>query len=662
VIEIDGLGFKYVGRREPTIRDLSLSIQAGESVLVLGPSGCGKSTLALCLNGAVPQAISGEMSGAVRIDGLDTRRASMADLAQRVGIVFQDPEAQFCMLNVEDEVAFGLENLAVPRAEMDARIDGALAMVGLLDRRGERIERLSGGQKQRLALACVLAQEPDILVLDEPTAQLDPAATAEVMALLGRLRAQRRHTLVIVEHRLDEVMPLVDRALVFSASGELVADGPPRQVIREHGDWLAEAGVWTPHVSELARGLAHKGIVVDPFPVTVDEAVTALRPHVPRLEEAPLHPTMGRCAARTSATPTSLHPHGHLTPSPPYHGPLRGGGAGGEGHRCSPLQRNGDDVGAGPERCRSAERYSRSAGACEPKDSRAAQRPGVWSSTPLLQVRGLSFGYARAPKPVLRGLSFSIESGELVAVVGANGAGKSTLARLIAGIVRPPAGAVLVNGRDVSAVRTGALARDVGYVFQYPEHQFVGQTVLDDVAYGLRRAGVAEKEAVARANAMLDDFGLSRLGPAHPFTLSHGEQRRLSVASMLVLGQRLLLLDEPTFGQDQRNATMLLDKLEALAASGRAIVAVSHDMRLVAERAQRVLVLVDGSLVFDGPPADLFADADLLARARLTPPPLWELSARLGLLRPLTVPVAASRQDNRTGPLVAGPVGRGSPA
>jgi energy-coupling factor transport system ATP-binding protein len=223
-----------------------------------------------------------------------------------------------------------------------------------------------------------------------------------------------------------------------------------------------------------------------------------------------------------------------------------------------------------------------------------------------------------------------------VAVVGANGAGKSTLARSIAGILRPPPGTIYVNGQDAAEIALSTLAREVGYVFQYPEHQFVGQTALDDVAYGPRRAGLPERDARERAEAMLDAFGLLRLALAHPFTLSHGEQRRLSVASMLVLGQRLLLLDEPTFGQDQRNASMLLDKLESLAAEGRAIVAVSHDMRLVAERAHRVLVLADGALAFDGPPAALFADDALLARARLTVPPVWDVSRQLGLRTPLS--------------------------
>jgi len=615
VIEIERLTFKYVGRRQLTLREVSLNIRAGESVLVLGPSGCGKSTLALCLNGAIPHAISGDLRGAVRIGGLDTRRASMADLAQRVGIVFQDPEAQFCMLGVEDEVAFGLENLAVPRAEMDRRIDAALGMVGLGHRRHERIERLSGGQKQRLALACVLAQEPKILVLDEPTAQLDPAGTAEVMDLLGQLRAGGEHTLVIVEHRLDEVMPLVDRAIVFSADGELVADGPPREVIREHGDWLAEAGVWTPQVSELARDLEREGIALDPFPITVPEAVEALRPHARMLGSDGT-----RVGGAMNCAPTGSDPVGAQFIAPPC---------------VAPASIPSVHIGATTTR---------------------RERAGV----PILRVRGLTYQYPRAAAPVLCDVSCSIDGGEFVAIVGANGAGKSTLARLIASIVRPPRGTIEVAGRDVSQVPSAELARSVGYVFQYPEHQFVGRTVLDDVAHGPRRAGNSEGEAIALSEAMLDDFGLLRLGPAHPFTLSHGEQRRLSVASMLVLGQQMLLLDEPTFGQDQRNATMLLDKLEALAAEGRAIVAVSHDMRLVAERAQRVLVMVDGTLAFDGPPARLFADRALLRRARLVPPPLWDLGQRLGLSRPIVQPGSVRVGSGGAGPIGVGPAVQGA--
>ena len=474
----------------------------------------------------------------------------MADMARRVGVVFQDPETQFCMLTVEEEVAFGLENLAVPRAEMDARIDQALDWVELQGRRRDRIEWLSGGQKQRLALACVLAQQPAVLVFDEPTAQLDPDGAAQVVSLLERLRAQGRHTLVIIEHRLDDLMPLVDDVLVLSRSGEVVTQGAPRRVLREWGDWLASAGVWVPQVSELAARLAAHDVLLDPFPLTVGEAVQALRPYTPRLASK--------------------------MPSLPASGP----------------------------------------------------------GTSFIEVDDLSFTFPRARRPALQNVTLKFRSGELAAIVGANGAGKTTLARHLVRILQPPPGRVRLLGTDLTRITAVEVARRVGYVFQYPEHQFVGRSVLDDVAFGLRRAGRPAPEALRLARTMLDQFDLGDLALAHPYSLSHGEQRRLSVAAMLVLGQRGLILDEPTFGQDHWNADVLLEKLAALAADGHALVAITHDMRLVAERAERAIAMSDGTIIFDGPPAVLFADTALLRSAHLRPPPLFELARRLGLFTP----------------------------
>lgn len=534
------------------MKGISFAVPRGGSLLVLGPSGCGKSTLGLCLNGAIPHFIEGELLGRARIGGRDTRDGSMADLAQRVGVVFQDPDAQFCMLTLEDEVAFGLENLAVPRSEMDRRIDEALDMVRLRDRRRDRIERLSGGQKQGLALACVLAQRPDVLVFDEPTAQLDPVGAAEVVALIGRLRTEGRQTLVIIEHRLDELMPLVDDVLVLSETGEVVANGAPRTLLRQWGGWLSAAGVWVPQVSELASRLAEYDVRLDPFPLTIDEAVLALRPHVDVL--APF---------AAAAEPV---------------------------------------IGEGLE--------------------------------PLLQVHDLSFTHPHSERPALSHIDLNVRLGELAVIVGANGAGKTTLARHLVRILLPPPGSVRLRGADLSCLDGAEVARSVGYVFQYPEHQFVGRSVQDDVAFGLLRSGLSEEIALARAQAMLAEFGLGRLARAHPFALSHGEQRRLSVAAMLVLGQRGLLLDEPTFGQDRRNADLLLDKLVGLAADGRAIVAISHDMRLVAERAVRAIAMSAGQIIFDGTPGALFTDATLLRRARLRPPPITDVSQRLGLASP----------------------------
>jgi energy-coupling factor transport system ATP-binding protein len=392
-----------------------------------------------------------------------------------------------------------------------------------------------------------------VLVFDEPTAQLDPVGAREVIDLLARLRAEGRHTLVIIEHRLDELMHLIDKVLVLNSDGEMIAFGPPREVLRAWGPWLTSAGIWVPQVTELAQRLQGAGVDLDPLPLTIGEAAQALEPYATRLN--------------TSAEPPA----------------------------------------------------------------RDARRSGE----PLLEARDLSHQYPGAAAPSVLDVSVVLWPGDMTAIVGANGAGKSTLARQLVRILPPPPGRVWLRGTDLSTLSAAEAARYVGYVFQYPEHQFVGKSLLDDVAVGLRRAGVAEPEARRRAQEMLDRFGLGHLAAAHPFSLSHGEQRRLSVAAMLVLDQVGLLLDEPTFGQDRVNVDMLLDQLVALAAEGRGIVTITHDMRLVAERAQRVLVMADGRLVFDGSPREVFADEWLLARARLIPPPLWELSRRIGLSRPL---------------------------
>jgi energy-coupling factor transport system ATP-binding protein len=366
------------------------------------------------------------------------------------------------------------------------------------------------------------------------------------------LRREGRHTLVIVEHRLDDLMPLVDQVVVLDQSGALLADGPPRRVLRDWARALLGAGVWVPQVSELASALEAQGVALEPFPVTVGEAVSALAPL--SVERRP-------------------------------------------------------------------EVLSREASESE-------------SETVFASARDLSFRYPRGDRPAVADVSLEVRSGEIAVVVGANGAGKSTLARLFVGILPAPPGHVFVRGADVTRFSRAELARQIGYVFQYPEHQFVGRSVLDDVAFGLRRAGRSTAEADRVAHALLEEFGLDRLAAAHPYALSHGEQRRLSVAAMLALGQHALFLDEPTFGQDRRNAYLLFDKLRELARAGHAIVTISHDMRLVAELAARVVVLAGGRVVFDGPPADLFGSS-VPRQAGLREPPITQLGRRLGLSAPV---------------------------
>ncbi|WP_162179601.1 ABC transporter ATP-binding protein [Thermogemmatispora carboxidivorans] len=567
LIEIEDLTVKYPGRRAPALEGLQLQLRAGETVLLLGPSGSGKSTLALTLNGLIPHSIGKLQSGRIRVAGFDTRQTTVATLAQRVGILFQDPEAQFVMFTVEDEIAFGLENLCFSPEEMERRISESLRLVGLTDLRYRRVEQLSGGEKQRVALAALLALEPEILVFDEPTANLDPQGTREVFDLLRRCKETGRYTIVLIEHRLDELMDLVERMVVLGKRGEVIIDGAPREVLRSHLSTLQELGVWVPQVARLAHALQQHGWSLEPFPLTLSEAAEVLtKRHALNIS---------RQASPALLTSASAHKNGHQqsSGSPPIN-----------------------------------------------------PQPGQGEAA----IEVCSLSYRAAGREVLQDVSLALPRGALLALVGANGAGKTTLAQHLVGILQPPRGCIRLLGRDLTTIPARELTRHVGYVFQNPEHQFITEAVEDEVAYGLRVMGLPATEVQERTRTLLERFNLLSLARANPFTLSHGEKRRLSVATMLAMGQEILILDEPTFGQDEYNATALLELLWQLHSEGRTVVIITHDMSLVATYAQYVAVMNRGRLLFYGTPAALFAREELLAEARLMLPPLAELARRLG--------------------------------
>ena len=553
MIQIDALSVKYAGRKQPALRDLSLQVRKGETLLVLGPSGSGKSSLALTLNGLIPHSIAELLSGSVRVQGLDTREHPVSELAQQVSIVFQDPDSQFATMKVEDEVVFGLENLRLDPALMDAKVEQALSQVGMQHARQRPVSALSGGEKQRVALAALLAMQPEVLVFDEPTANLDSIGTQQVFDLLAQLKARGQHTLVLIEHKLDELMHLVDRVIVLDADGRLFAQGEPRRVFDEHAEELKRLGVWMPQVSLLAHALRQRGVTIAKFPITVEEAVNVLGPVI-----------------------------------------------------TSPGAQNGKTATA-----------------------RRELGPGA---VPVFEVRNLSYSYGGIP--ALHSVSLRVERGEILAIVGPNGAGKSTLAKHLLGLLMPPAGTVYLQGVDLPRVSAKVLAGQVAYVFQNPEHQFVTERVVDEVAFSLQAAGVPEVEVQTRTAELLATFGLARYARANPFTLSHGEKRRLSVAAMLAMGQDVLILDEPTFGQDERNAATLMALLQDLNAHGKTIIMITHDMHLVAEYASQVAVMMAGRVEFFGRPAQLFEQPDLLAKAHLHLPPLARLAALLSSQHP----------------------------
>ncbi|RAV21601.1 ABC transporter ATP-binding protein [Paenibacillus contaminans] len=568
------VSFTYPGNRQVMGDGFSLTIADGETVLLLGPSGSGKSTLALCLCGLVPHAIAGEMSGTVRIDGIDTRLTEPAELAKTVGMVFQDPEAQAVMSSVEDEVAFGLENTGVPSEEMEGRIAEALRSTGLSAHRSSQVDNLSGGQKQRLALASVLAMKPAVLVLDEPTSNLDPAGTGEVFEVLRELKSSGRHTIVLIEHKLDELMEIVDRVAVIDRNGELVCSGSPGTVFFDWAEELERLGVWVPKAVEIARKLSRSGIPIDDRPVTIEQLAETLRRGV-----------LSKPAGDMERTITAL---------------------------CSP-----------------------SAGKSVPEPQPI-----------LLDIRPTSSPSLRSGW--LQPLDLQVRKGEFWALAGENGAGKTTLARHLIGLLPVRPRVMYIDGRDCKEYSAQELAHRIGYVFQNPEHQFVTERVSDEIAFGMKSLGMSKNEVVLTVERLLSRFGLSAYADSHPFHLSHGQKRRLSVAVMLAVGQELLILDEPTFGQDRRHTAELMEMLKELQSAGRTIMMITHDMTLVAEYAEYAAVMSRGAILYSGPVDRLFSDPQLLARGGLKRPPAVELSRRLADLIPPECAKTAITMEQRT--------------
>ena len=471
-----GWGWRHAGRKNAALSDVDLDIAPGERVLVLGPSGSGKSTLMGGLAGLLGGAEEGEATGTLTVDGV-----APAEARGRVGLLMQDPEAQVVLARVGDDVAFGMENLGVAREEIWPRVENSLEAVGLSVPLDHSTTELSGGQKQRLALASILAMGPGLLLLDEPTANLDPSGVAEVRAAVEKVVERTGATVVVVEHRVDVWASLVDRVIVV-ADGAIAADGPLDEVLAQQGDALRERGIWLP----------------------------------------------------------------------------------------------GDDVAAevGP------------APEVPPASSEAA---------PIARVADLTIGYD-ASAPVRSGIDLTIERGVSTCIVGANGAGKSTFALTLAGLLPPLEGAVEVETSDGTAGdphewSSKQLLGRMSMVFQEPEYQFLAATVAEELAIGPRAAGMTDEEIAPLVDEHLEALGLTKLARANPMTLSGGEKRRLSVATALISAPELLILDEPTFGQDRGTWLGLVRLLRAALKRGVTLVSITHDPAFVAAMGQRVVDL-----------------------------------------------------------------------
>lgn len=547
-LDVVDVTYRYPHGDADALRGVDLRFPAGSFTAVMGPTGAGKSSLLMTLNGVIPQLTEGTLHGAVRLDGADLADYRVQTITEHVGLVLQDPEGQLLGRTVAEDVAFGPRNYLVPRDEIRRRVTGCLARVGLAGLEERATARLSGGQKQRLAIAGILALEPEVLCLDEPAAELDPQGRREVYATLDLLRHTPGTAVIVVDHDGADVVRRADRLVVLD-EGRVGWQGRPVDFFRDP-ELAARHSIRPLPIAVIGSALAEAGLIAhQDVPLDVDTAVAI----VDQLRSG--RPLPAPAPASGTAPPTA-------------------------------------------------------------------------GTAPVIELRDLAHTYPDGHRG-LAGVNLTIGPGEYVALVGRNGAGKTTLTKHLNRLLDPTSGVVRIDGVDAARLEPWELAHQVGYVFQNPDHQIFNRTVADEVGYGLRIAGLDPDRIGQRVAETLDLCGLSAVGDRHPFSLGKGERQRIAVASVLALQPPVLVVDEPTTGQDWSGVRGVMALIDRLNAHGTTILMVTHDIDLVAGHARRTVVLDAGQVVADGPTAEVLARPRVLAAAGVSVPPTAELCRRL---------------------------------
>lgn len=548
IIEFKDYSFKYRSQKEPTLHHINLSIYPGEKVLIVGPSGSGKSTLAHCLNGLVPFSYSGESTGSLTVAGKDPSKEGIFGMSKLVGTVLQDTDGQFIGLTVAEDIAFALENDCVPQEEIFSRVNEVAETVEVKNLLTHAPTELSGGQKQRVSMAGVMIDDVEILLFDEPLANLDPATGKRAIALIDKISRESGKTVVIIEHRLEDALYRdVDRIVVVG-EGKIVADAKPDELLCM--DVLEKEGIREPLY---VTALKHAGCTIRP---------ETLPQHIETMDLAPYKEKVQNWYKK------------------------------------------------------------------------AELPPARHSTEPALEIKELYFSYLSG-KPVLQNIHFRIEKGEMVSIVGKNGAGKSTLSSLICGFIKPDRGEILLNGSDISGLSIKERGEVIGLVMQNPNQMISKPMIYDEVALGLAVRGVPEEEMKERVYDTLKICGLYPFRNWPVSALSFGQKKRVTIASILVMNPQVLILDEPTAGQDYRHYTDIMEFLKTINEKmGITIVMITHDMHLMLEYTDRAIVIADGHLLADDTPARVLTDGAIADKAYLKKTSLYDLAAGCGIKDP----------------------------
>lgn len=542
-IAFSNFSFRYESLDKPTLKNINLRIEKGEKIVIIGPSGSGKSTLGQCLNGLIPHAIKGEVTGSLEINGKNISDFSMHDYTEQVGTVLQDTDSQFVGLSIGEDIAFALENQLVSNIDMYPLVKSTAKMVDLADMLDRSPHDLSGGQKQRVSLAGILVDDVDILLFDEPLASLDPKTGKATIEIIDQLHKETNKTIVIIEHRLEDVLHRdIDRVILMER-GEIVADMTPDEILAS--ELLETHGIREPlYLSALKAANA---------PLTSEDKLSNLK----ALDYKRFRPAVQTWFAE----------------------------------RPTPV----------------AEKQYQ----------------------PLLEVHGLTYSYD-GEKNALEDVSFKIGKGEFVSILGKNGSGKSTITKIIMGVIDADSGSSYLNGENLSELSIFERSQKVGVVMQNPNHMISHHMIFDEVAFGLRNRGVAEQDIKEKVENVLELCGLSKFRHWPIEALSYGQKKRVTIASILVLEPELLILDEPTAGQDYRNYTSMLAFIQKLNRElGITVVIISHDMHLVLEYTTRSIVIADSKLIANADMTEVFSQPSLLERANLCTTSIYELATMM---------------------------------